>query len=92
MPKGPLGGPRPLATGSVVLLMTTKGSILQPAALERNLNDVGEDVSVELDDSVNTYMISTELDAVDLSELNRLSEVASDLYTGEVEGFSVGFQ
>jgi hypothetical protein len=92
MPEGPLGGPRPLATGSVVLLMTTESSILQSAALERNLNDVGENVNVELDGSVNTYMISTELDAVDLSELNELADIASDLYTGKVEGFSVGFQ
>jgi len=92
MPSGPLGGPRPLANGDVVLLMTTRSSILNPRAFEMNLKDVGEDVSVDLDPSVDTYSINTGLDSVELEELVKLSNVAEDLYTGSVEGFSVGFQ
>jgi len=92
MAEGPLGGPRPLASGDVVLLMTTENSILGPSSLQRNMRDVGRDVSVELDSGVNTYGINTGLDSVSLNELNELASTAEDLYTGEVIGFSIGFQ
>jgi len=92
MPEGPIGVPRPLASGEVVLLMTVRNSTVDPKRIQRELLNEDHNVSVELDKSVDTYGINVGLTAISLNELEKLADDARKVYSGEIQGFSVSMQ
>lgn len=102
MPEGPLGAPRPLATGDVVILVTVKHDaqwdLFDPNILKNDLEVDGWNVKdVNLDRSDRTYAVNTGLDVMELDNLNSLAEDAEEnvkqlLGSNSVMGIQVGFQ
>jgi len=103
MPTGPAGGPRPLATGSIVMLVTVDEAHVDWRIIEQQLSEVDSIPveSVDLDKSVDTYGINTGLDVVSLEDINKAKRQIKSIVEEErinpsntmsVEGFSVGFQ
>lgn len=81
MARGPLGGPRPLATGSVAILITVEEStkndnaLSRPHIIEAGLRNGGVEIKeVALDPRANTYLFNTGLDVLEWDNLRELRD------------------
>lgn len=94
MPKGPAGGPRPLASSSLVILATVKSVEAHPYQVENLVNKkTSHNLDVDLDTGVLTFGFQVGSMAIswrDAEELKRkIRQTLNDLGM-EVEGFSLG--